>query len=103
VKPCKILEAGNFRTYFAFSNTETFFFGGLHCIVADDVGARRNLLLRGANAKVTSRYFEKKFGYEVVLHPSFREWKDCSKHRELLNELLQLNNWVSLLSYDTNN
>lgn len=98
VRPCKKLQNADFECDFLPKQTCRTFFGGLLCVIGDDIGARKSLNRLGPTSKMSSRFFEQTAeSYCIVVHPNQKIWKNVDVQSSICTLLYDLNVQVTLI------
>lgn len=99
VKPLMDLERGLFKSFFYPLQKVISFVGTLHCVIADDIGARELMCKLSPNCKNASRFFDDTLGscdFSKVVHIDERvkHLKNPEEHLSLVESLSVLNSHV---------
>lgn len=104
INPLKKLEKGDFECWFYPTQSHCNFYGGLLCIIGDDIGARESLCRLGPTSKTSSRFFDQKeASFDEVIHPNGKVWKNVEQHRKLVKLLSALNVHVCFFKDNSTN
>lgn len=92
IKPIRDLEEGRFEAFFYPFQKTVKFFGGVHAITHDHIGAVKTLQKLGPKAKFASRFFANEQSFANITHPSQKEWIDSGETQlkmERISSMLQ--------------